>query len=76
MMLSKDNAISIAFPDDGAFKRFHTMFKSFPTITCTKIRDKDHRIVKVKDGSFDNIVISFYGSLNDKLLINNLSKSK
>lgn len=50
MMLSKDNAISIAFPDDGAFKRFHTMFKSFPTITCTKIRDKDHRIVKVKDG--------------------------
>lgn len=76
MMLSKDNAISIAFPDDGAFKRFHTMFKSFPTITCTKIRDKEHRIVKVKDGSFDNIVISFYGSLNDKLLINNLSTSK
>lgn len=50
MTLSKDNTISIAFPDEGAFKRFHTMFKSFPTITCTKIRDKDKRIVRVKDG--------------------------
>lgn len=50
LTLSKDNAISIAFPDEGAFKRFHTMFTSFPTITCTKIRDGNKRIVRVKDG--------------------------
>ena len=49
-LLSQENTVSIAFPDEGAFKRFHTMFTSFPTITCTKIRDGDKRIVKVKDG--------------------------
>lgn len=50
-LLSQENAVSIAFPDEGAFKRFHTMFTSFPTITCTKIRDGDKRIVRVKDGT-------------------------
>lgn len=59
MKLSKDNAISIAFPDEGAFKRFHTMFTSFPTITCTKIRDGNKRIVRVKDGKFYDAVFVF-----------------
>jgi len=49
-LLRLENAVSIAFPDEGAFKRFHSMFTAFPTITCTKIRDGDMRIVKVKDG--------------------------
>ncbi|CAH3123465.1 unnamed protein product [Porites lobata] len=49
-LLSQHNDISIAFPDDGAFKRFHAMFSSFPTITCTKLREGDKRIVRVKDG--------------------------
>lgn len=60
MTLSRDNAISIAFPDEGAFKRFHTMFTSFPTITCTKIRDGDKRIVRVKDGNHDQPVLFNY----------------
>lgn len=45
----KDN-IAIAFPDDGAFKRFHQFFPQYDTITCVKIRDNGKRIVKVKDG--------------------------
>ena len=45
----KDN-IAVAFPDDGAFKRFHLFFPEFDTITCVKIRDGGKRIVKVKDG--------------------------
>ena len=49
-LLSRENAVSIAFPDEGSFKRFHSMFTAFPTITCTKKRDGDMRIVKVKDG--------------------------
>jgi len=49
-LLRLENAVSIAFPDEGAFKRFHSMFTAFPAITCTKIRDGDMRIVKVKDG--------------------------
>ncbi|XP_032232803.1 ribose-phosphate pyrophosphokinase 4 isoform X2 [Nematostella vectensis] len=42
--------VNIAFPDEGAYKRFHTMFQAFPNITCIKIRDGDKRIVKVKEG--------------------------
>ncbi|EDO36633.1 predicted protein, partial [Nematostella vectensis] len=44
--------VNIAFPDEGAYKRFHTMFQAFPNITCIKIRDGDKRIVKVKEGKF------------------------
>lgn len=29
--------VSICFPDDGAFKRFHLKFEDFPTIVCTKV---------------------------------------
>lgn len=42
--------ITIAFPDEGAHKRFHTMFSDFPTIICTKIRDGNERIVTIKEG--------------------------
>ena len=55
-LLSRENAVSIAFPDEGAFKRFHSMFTAFPTITCTKKRDGGMRIVKVKDGKFDSLL--------------------
>ncbi|XP_070533418.1 uncharacterized protein [Ptychodera flava] len=43
--------VCIAFPDDGAFKRFHTSFEGFDTITCVKIREGKQRIVQVKDGN-------------------------
>jgi hypothetical protein len=42
---------SIAFPDDGAFKRFHTMFDEKLVIVCNKVRDGAQRHVRVKDGS-------------------------
>lgn len=43
-------SLAVAFPDEGAFKRFNKTFQGFPTITCTKVRDKDRRIVNVKEG--------------------------
>lgn len=44
--------VAIAFPDDGAFKRFHLMFFDlFPLIICAKIRDGKKRIVKIKEGN-------------------------
>ncbi|XP_064652556.1 uncharacterized protein LOC135503122 isoform X2 [Lineus longissimus] len=49
-VLAENEKICIAFPDDGAFKRFHNMFPQSQTIICTKIRDGNKRIVKVKDG--------------------------
>mmetsp|Transcript_2634 Transcript_2634/g.2948 ORF Transcript_2634/g.2948 Transcript_2634/m.2948 type:complete len:411 (-) Transcript_2634:258-1490(-) len=42
--------ITIAYPDEGAWKRFHNQFKSFPEVVCTKVRDGDKRIVRLKEG--------------------------
>jgi len=44
--------LSIAFPDEGACKRFGKSFSElgFPVITCIKVRDGDRRIVKIKEG--------------------------
>eukprot|EP00250_Pteridium_aquilinum_P033910 c6627_g1_i2 orf=65-1345(+) len=42
--------ITIAFPDEGAWKRFHNHLQHFPTIICTKVREGDKRIVRLKEG--------------------------
>nr|AAF17658.1 F20B24.13 [Arabidopsis thaliana] len=42
--------ISIAFPDDGAWKRFHKQLQHYPTIVCNKVRMGDKRIVRIKEG--------------------------
>lgn len=42
--------ISIAFPDDGAWKRFHKQLQHFPVIVCAKVREGDQRIVRIKEG--------------------------
>ena len=43
--------VTIVFPDDGAFKRFHTIFENlFPLIVCNKIREADQRVIKIKEG--------------------------
>eukprot|EP01098_Paradermamoeba_levis_P003422 TRINITY_DN1562_c0_g1_i1.p1 TRINITY_DN1562_c0_g1~~TRINITY_DN1562_c0_g1_i1.p1 ORF type:complete len:253 (-),score=88.48 TRINITY_DN1562_c0_g1_i1:133-891(-) len=41
--------IVIAFPDDGAAKRFKPSFPGFPAIVCSKIREGDKRIVRITD---------------------------
>jgi phosphoribosylpyrophosphate synthetase len=41
---------AIAFPDDGAAKRFGKLFPGFPIVVCGKVRDGDKRIVTVQDG--------------------------
>ncbi|XP_013419663.1 ribose-phosphate pyrophosphokinase 4 [Lingula anatina] len=43
--------ISIAFPDDGAHKRFHRMFDKMNTIICVKVREGDKRVIRIKDGN-------------------------
>ena len=42
--------ITIAYPDEGAWKRFHNAFKDFPEVICSKVRDGNKRIVRVKEG--------------------------
>jgi ribose-phosphate pyrophosphokinase len=47
---AKEN-IAIAFPDEGAYKRFHNQFKDYKKlIICNKIRDGDKRIVSIGEG--------------------------
>lgn len=44
---------AIAFPDDGAHKRFKAKFPEYPLIVCAKERDGDSRVVKVTEGNPD-----------------------
>jgi len=60
--IKEDNKIDcIAFPDDGAAKRFGSMFKGlgFEIVTCGKTRDGDKRVVTIQDGNCKgkNVVI-------------------
>lgn len=48
--LPDSDNISIAFPDDGAWKRFHKQLQHFPTIVCAKVREGNQRIVRLKEG--------------------------
>jgi len=50
--LKKDNKeeIAVAFPDDGAHKRFKAKFGDYHCVVCTKVRDGDKRIVQIKEG--------------------------
>ncbi|XP_041008608.1 ribose-phosphate pyrophosphokinase 4-like isoform X2 [Juglans microcarpa x Juglans regia] len=45
-----DNIV-VAFPDDGAWKRFHKLLDLFPMVVCTKVREGDKRIVRLKEGN-------------------------
>ncbi|KAL6011431.1 hypothetical protein ACLOJK_001879 [Asimina triloba] len=48
--LPDSDNVSIAFPDDGAWKRFHKQLQHFPVIICTKVREGNQRIVRLKEG--------------------------
>jgi ribose-phosphate pyrophosphokinase len=51
--LKRTNVDCIAFPDDGAAKRYGSMFKGlgFEIVTCGKTRDGDKRSVIIQDGN-------------------------
>nr|XP_039257336.1 ribose-phosphate pyrophosphokinase 4-like [Styela clava] len=46
--------VAIAFPDEGAHKRFHTYFKDFPVIRCIKRRRGKDREITIVDGNPEN----------------------
>lgn len=45
------NDVAIAFPDDGACKRFGKMFNEYPHIICNKVREGKKKIVRIKEGN-------------------------
>ena len=48
--LPDSDNLSIAFPDEGAHKRFHSGLQQWPSITCIKVREGEERVVNIKDG--------------------------
>lgn len=48
--LGDREALAIAFPDEGAWKRFGTLFDDYPQIICHKVRDGAKRVVTLKEG--------------------------
>ncbi|KAJ4976677.1 hypothetical protein NE237_001783 [Protea cynaroides] len=43
--------VCIAFPDDGAWKRYYKQLQHFPMVVCTKVREGEKRIVRLKEGN-------------------------
>ncbi|XP_051125719.1 ribose-phosphate pyrophosphokinase 4 [Andrographis paniculata] len=50
LQLLKSDKVIVAFPDDGAWKRFHKLLDNFPMVICNKVREGDKRIVRIKEG--------------------------
>jgi len=44
---------SVAFPDEGAWKRFGRTLARFPQILCHKVRNGELRTVSIKEGEVD-----------------------
>ncbi|KAG5246151.1 hypothetical protein OIU77_019855 [Salix suchowensis] len=51
LQLPESDKIAVAFPDDGAWKRFHKLLDHFPMVVCVKVREGDDRIVRIKEGN-------------------------
>jgi len=65
--------ITIAFPDEGAAKRFKFMFADYKTIVCSKVREGNLRNIKVVDKW--NWPLDDSKCLDDVLIIDDLVQS-
>ena len=57
------SSLAIAFPDEGAWKRFGRYFDELPFITCIKVRNGSERVVTIKEGQFN----SYFNNNRDNL---------
>ncbi|CAF4487340.1 unnamed protein product [Rotaria sp. Silwood2] len=50
---NENEKYDIAFPDDGAHKRFAHMFDEtkYPIVICNKVRDGDKRMITIQEGN-------------------------
>jgi ribose-phosphate pyrophosphokinase len=44
------NNVTIAFPDEGAWKRFGSMWQPYPVVICSKVRAGDSRVITILEG--------------------------
>ncbi len=45
------NNLAIAFPDEGAWKRFGRWFEEYPLIVCHKVREGNRRRISIREGN-------------------------
>lgn len=50
-----DTSFAIAFPDEGARKRFARLFPDYPIVLCDKRRHEDRRSIVVLEGETDGM---------------------
>jgi phosphoribosylpyrophosphate synthetase len=50
LMIDHGNVV-IAFPDEGAWKRFGNLWRPYEFIICSKTRDGDKRLVSIQEGN-------------------------
>ena len=50
--LESGGKVAVVFPDEGAYKRFHSDLDRWPTITCVKVREGERRAVTIKEGEW------------------------
>ncbi len=48
--LAAHENLAIAFPDEGAWKRFGRWFQEYPLIVCHKVRDGSQRRISIREG--------------------------
>lgn len=48
--LADAGRVAIAFPDEGAWKRFGSSLKAFPQVLCQKVRVGGRRVVTLREG--------------------------
>jgi ribose-phosphate pyrophosphokinase len=48
--LKGQEGVAIAFPDDGAWKRFGRHFREYPQIVCQKVRNGGTRRIRIREG--------------------------
>jgi phosphoribosylpyrophosphate synthetase/non-canonical (house-cleaning) NTP pyrophosphatase len=64
---------TIAFPDEGASKRFKSMFSDYRTIVCSKVREGNTRNIKIIDKW--NFPLDDSKCLDDVLIVDDLVQS-
>ncbi len=48
--LAAHEDLAIAFPDEGAWKRFGSWFQEYPLIVCHKVREGGQRRISIREG--------------------------
>lgn len=77
-LVEMDVDVAIAFPDDGAHKRFRRKFPEYADIVCKKTRNGEKRVVSVHEGDpcGRHVVIVDDGCIGVKLILSKFTTER